>query len=477
MKTRIVCIFLALVFLFSSVSCSKKASESEPEEKPGCYSATEEFFDYLIASDTKQLKMLEGITDKHIELVNTMTQVSQMKRVINKSYYEIDEDSIIEKKTKAYCEVDVMVPDYSAAVAKLDIKPESFFSDFYDAVDKQNKKDYKTIALEVNFKIKDEEYIIQNADELFVKFYTPLSNALEEYTSQIPEDYGKKKDGFFVFPDLKEVGLSKDVFKSVLSETDPQALEKLAESSVDMDNSDFTLYLSAISGDILYTYVEYMTSDECRKDSETLSYLAKSGGPFYHFEDDWGCSVWQYEDSTYLIYFSGKSQIHIICNETSEENNKRIDAFINVLTGGDIIMEEDSEDDSEEIRLSGQDFVSRMKERGYNIVYDDGNTDENIVESIIAGNEDGSILVVYSAYKDADAASRAFNNYVKSAEIDYILGDFDEMNNDTNKLSTKNQEKYTMLVLDDSLIIWGIVNPPQDESITEAESIIDDLLS
>lgn len=468
MKTRAGCLLISFILLVSSASCGRKIKETEKERKsvPGCVEAAEEILDSLIACDSKSLKMMGGFNNDHAEAVNVMAKTPEIRKAIQKTYYEIDEDNVIEKKSKASVDVDVMFPDYSSIVSEMEISPERFYLDFYDAVSKQSKKEYKTVVFEMTFEIKNQEYILTNPDEIVVKFYTPISDALQEYLDRVPDDYGQRDDGLFSFSNIKKIDLNEERFLAVLKTTDAVAADSVQGGNLD-DTSPYTLFEIGNSDHVMYLYAEFATVEECKENSETLSVTAKSGGPFYQFESDWGCSLWQYEGASVLVYYSDKSQIMLSSTDGSKEGENLINQFIEELTSTEYV----ADSSPSPAKVSIQDFRTKMSGEGFNVV-NSTNLRENVIEQVFAGTSDSSIIISYEVYKDMDCANKAYDDWKHSIEAGNSSGQVEDMITDSNMVKARFNDTYTIYIVYDDVVITAIGQPDSEENIALVDKAI-----
>ena len=467
MKIRFGCLLVAFALLLSIASCKKESKEKETEKKTGCVEATEQILDCMIACDYKKMRRFDGFDEKLIEFVKTFADTPAYKRVIQKAYYEIDESSIVEKKSRAFCEVDVKVPDYSSAISSLNTYDERFYSELYDAINKQSTKQYKTIFLEMNYIIEDGEYILTNPSEVVYKFYSPLGDALIEYGERLNEEKEKTDNGLFTFKNLRKTDLSEELFVSVLEITHPSIVAKISDGGLD-NTEECTKHKIGVDNNISYMYFEFISVEACREYAETMALLAKDLGQFYKFSEDWGCSLFQLEGTTWLVYYSDSAMIEVVSSETTEIDNQHINDFIEELTN----PEHKTISSDESNGLSEQLFVSVLENEGYSIQNYENEDDENVVRSIRAYNEDRSIILTYDTYKDSESAKHDFNGLLESAKKEEESGDINQLTIDLSIIRAKTVEDYICIVLNGDSIIGIIAEPITDENIATAEALL-----
>jgi len=276
---------------------------------------------------------------------------------------------------------------------------------------------------------------------------------------RVPDDYGKKDNGMFTFSNLKKVDLSVDRFLTVLNKTDSVAANKAYDGNLD-DSAPYTLYKVASSDHVLYLYVEFATVDECKENSETMSSAAKSGGPFYHYESDWGCSLFQYEDMSMLVYYSDKAQIMLTSTDGSEEGKQLINGFIEELTGSDYVVDPPKTAG----KLSIQDFKAKMSNEGYNIL-NSTELRDNVIEQVYAGTSDSSIIISFEVYKDTESANKFFDEWNASLASGKRDGKVDELVTESNKITARLEETYTVLIVYEDVVITALGQPDSDENI------------
>ena len=354
-KRNVLCLLLALIMCFSSVACSKKSESS------ACVENAEAVLDALISLNTKKLKKLGDFPDITYETISAF-ESAEFSEAIALSSYEIDKDSVEEKKRAASCTAIVTHPDYTLAAKNLESDDiTGLRKAFSKEIQDQSKKKYKEIEITLQFDIEDGKYMLSNPKEVADLFFSPLVKALQtlaesDSTSETtkattkPSETKAVSDFYpFTMDRIKCVEINEDVFTSVLKKVDSVAADNIQSSDVSQLQGKLTKYLSAGSEDVVYAYYEYPTSTEARNEFTTLSSLAQNVGPYYLLEATWGFSALQSNSMTNLMYYSGNA---IIMGGSTVSDRKAIgtlEKFFEELAGENASSVTSSKSDSSSV--------------------------------------------------------------------------------------------------------------------------------
>ena len=359
MVKKFACVAIACAMVLSATACKKSDSK---KESSGVVSAAEEILEALTSLNMKKIKKIDAFSDC-LEDLQVLADCEPIAEMMKKATFEVNEDSVSEKKKKASCDATITLPDYEAAVDEADGDPDAFM----EAIEAQKEKKYQSVDVTLEFEVEDDEYTLSNGQELAAALYEDIfDNVLSSFgdpsndpeptdtdttdpkptdtdpTDPEPTDTkdtqttGTTTSAEDAAPltmgDLKQVNLTEDAFKSALKAADPQA----AASVYDMDDSDdnTTKTLSGYSDDFLamYSYTEYADANKAKEYFESYEYMKDSSSHFV-MEDDWGYIAFQYSTWTYFVYRSGNAVVYAFALDGSQEVVDRIGNFAESLAG------------------------------------------------------------------------------------------------------------------------------------------------
>ena len=157
---RLASLVLSVSMIVSLTACASKNGKKEDE--PSFVSSATTFLDAAVKLDSKKIKKLDkefGVGKSFVNELSDIADNKYVQTIMDKASFEIDEDSIKETKKKASCEVAVTLPDYEKAFNEAES-----FGEFEDLISSQKEKKYKVQNLDLEFKIKDGEYILESEE-------------------------------------------------------------------------------------------------------------------------------------------------------------------------------------------------------------------------------------------------------------------------------------------------------------------------
>ena len=157
---RLASLVLSVSMIVSLTACASKNEKKEDE--PSFVSSATTFLDAAVKLDSKKIKKLDkefGVGKSFVNELSDIADNKYVQTIMDKASFEIDEDSIKETKKKASCEVAVTLPDYEKAFNEAES-----FGEFEDLISSQKEKKYKVQNLDLEFKIKDGEYILESEE-------------------------------------------------------------------------------------------------------------------------------------------------------------------------------------------------------------------------------------------------------------------------------------------------------------------------
>ncbi|MBO4926791.1 MAG: hypothetical protein J5379_00870 [Clostridiales bacterium] len=354
---KFACLAISLSMILSAAACTSKKSKDkdDEEESSGCVAAAETVLDAIVSLDSKKIKKLSkefGVDEDYIADLNSISEYEFVAALMEKASYEIDEDSVKEKKKTASCDATIKIPDYEAAMEESDGDLDAF----KDAIKSQKEKKYKSYDVTLEFTVDDGEYTLTNISDILSDFYSPIVIDLDnggstgteptlntEPTETEPADTKETKDTTqdtttqsteevtpVKIADLKKVSLDSEAFIMALEIADGGA----AKNATEEEQDGVQKYISSYSNDFgcMYMYYEYATDDEAKQFFGSFSYF-KDEAPYYADNGDWGYIAYQYTTLTYFVYYSDNVIVYAYALDGSEEVMNRLYDFTEALAG------------------------------------------------------------------------------------------------------------------------------------------------
>lgn len=168
-------VVLALTMVGSMAACSKKSKSNE-----GLVEAANNVMDALLSESSKKLKKTGEFSDETLMLVDQTAENKAKTVVLKKATYEVDEDSIKESKKSTSVKVKITMPDYEAALEDASDN----LDDFLDAIEEQEKGDYKEEEITLKFTSEDDSYSLSDGDDLVKELYMDTLGSLTVFGSE-----------------------------------------------------------------------------------------------------------------------------------------------------------------------------------------------------------------------------------------------------------------------------------------------------
>ena len=165
-------VVLALTMVGTMAACSKKSKSNE-----GLVEAANTVMDALLSGSSKKLKKAGEFSADVLMVLDHEVQNEAKTAVLKKATYEVDEDSIKESKKTTSVKVKISMPDYEAACEEAGDN----LGDFLDAIEEQEKGDYKEEAITLKFTSEDDAYTLTNGDDIVNDLYMNTLNSLTVY--------------------------------------------------------------------------------------------------------------------------------------------------------------------------------------------------------------------------------------------------------------------------------------------------------
>ena len=365
---KMACVALSFSMIASLAACSKKDDKKKDsdDEATGCIAATETLMDAVVSLNSKKIKKLEkelGVDGDALSDLETIADEEFIAAVMEKASYEIDEDSLKEKKKTASVNVTVSMPDYEDAYDEAG----DDIDDFKDALDSQKEKNYKTVDLTVKFDVEDDEYTLSNFDEvcedLFNDMLMTLPAGLMVHPTQTePTDTEPPIDttddtqptdtdpidttpattddttpattagtpGSLRKVTGKKVEFTQDAFKAAVANADPSAASGVMFSNQATQIQGYTVNTTgmAISDTgVIYTYYEFDSEDSAKAYAETCMTGIETIATSYEKGDGYNFCMYMYGDMSIVVYQSGVSMSTVLASENTEEICDQVSSF------------------------------------------------------------------------------------------------------------------------------------------------------
>ncbi|MBR5975117.1 MAG: hypothetical protein IK020_08030 [Clostridiales bacterium] len=355
---KIACLAVSFALIISAVGCKDKKKDDEDESSSGCVAAAETVLEAVCTLNSKKIKKLEKDFGADGDAVEELTKIADehdyVKAVMEKASYEIDEESVKEKKKKATVEATVKFPDYEDIYYETD----AYLESFVEEIGEQKEKKYQSTTVTLEFEVEDDEYTLTNLDAIIDDLYAPmidvmpwaaLDNPTDTPTDPDPTDGPtdttdtsatptSSEEDIATISDLsvKKVSLSPDAFKAALAAVDEYTGNSFFSFDSETELGDYkaTNYCMGYSEDFnnFYYYYEFASNADAKGyfDDSTL------GTEDYTIskvdEGDWGYAAFQYYSYTYVLYYSDNGLIYV-GSASTESSIKEVETFITALCG------------------------------------------------------------------------------------------------------------------------------------------------
>lgn len=351
---KMACVSISLAMVFSACACSKKGSK---KKSTGCQAAAEDVMDTLIGLKSKDIKKL-GEFGEYEDAIDLITDDEFIAAVMEKATYEIDEDSVKEKKKEASCDVVVKVPDYEEAFEEAD----GDIDDFTDAIEEQKEKNYNEIELSLEFEIDDDEYTLTNGEDVLADLYGDMYDVLAEGAVSAPTTSPADPDpdpidtpaptddddptttttanadyADLSFHSMTYAPMSYDLYLNAVSSTDDNASSNLQEEDPadyqDYGYENLTKYTYAWGDGYNneYTYMEFSDMESAKKFfDDNCSYLSYVTDDYAVF-DNYGYAVYVSDGWAFVYYWSDTVVIEGISMELDQTNAANLEKFFAAL--------------------------------------------------------------------------------------------------------------------------------------------------
>lgn len=364
---KIACVALSFSMIASLAACSKKddkKKKGDDDEATGCIAATETLMDAVVSLNAKKIKKLEkelGVDGDALSDLESIADEEFVAAVMEKASYEIDEDSLKEKKKTASVNVTVSMPDYEDAYDEAG----DDIDDFKDALDSQKEKNYKTVDLTVKFDVEDEEYTLSNLDEICEDLFNdmlmtlpaglmvhptqtdpidtdPIDPTTDDTTPATTDDTtpattddttasttsGPK--GSLRKVTGKKVDFTQDVFKAAVANADADAANGIMFSNQATQIQGYTVNTTGMAFSntgVIYTYYEFDSEASAQAYAETCMTGIETIATSYEKGDGYNFCMYMYGDMSIVVYQSGASMTTVLASENTEEICNQISAF------------------------------------------------------------------------------------------------------------------------------------------------------
>ncbi|MBO4688454.1 MAG: hypothetical protein J5636_08075 [Clostridiales bacterium] len=358
---KIACLAVSFALIISAVGCKdKKEDDDSKDESSGCVEAAETVLEAVCTLNSKKIKKLEKDFGADGDAVEELTKIADehdfVKAVMDKASYEIDEESVKEKKKKATIEATITFPDYEDIYYEVDAWLESFIEE----IDAQKEKQYQSTTVTLEFEVEDDEYTLTNLDAIIDDLYDPMIDVMpwaaldittDPPTSDDPTEPDPTDDPTDSSPaptsseeatatisdlSVKKVELSPDAFKAALEAVDDATGSSFFDFNSETDLGDFKAknYCMGYSEDFenFYYYYEFNSVDDAKGyfdqgllgvDEYVISKVEES---------DWGYAAYQYYSFTVVLYYSDAGLIYV-GSASTESSIKEAETFITALCG------------------------------------------------------------------------------------------------------------------------------------------------
>ncbi|MBO7449968.1 MAG: hypothetical protein J6U54_06320 [Clostridiales bacterium] len=166
------------VLVIGSIAFSLFGCGMSKKENKKIVTSAEEVMEALLSCKTKDIKELGYFSGNSIDLIKEISEDEAVVALLKEAEIEVDELSIETKKKITYCDVEIELPNYSEILENQTKDIELFM----ELVDEQDKDDYTTIELNLEFEKEDGEYQLTNGDEVVEDLFTDMTNELSVLT-------------------------------------------------------------------------------------------------------------------------------------------------------------------------------------------------------------------------------------------------------------------------------------------------------
>ena len=376
--SKVACLVLSLSMVASMAACKKSEKKSS-----GCVEAAENVLSSIIPLNEKKIKKLAKGSDFDEEIIDKLKvhgQSEMVEAVMEKATFEVDSDSVEEKKKKASCSATVTMPDYEDAMDESDGDPD----DFIDAIEGQKEKNYISVDLELEFEVDDDEYVLTNGEEVFDTLFDPLFEAIGSYQVDNPDPTddtvadtspadttpadttpanttpadttpanttpadttpadttpadttpatSSQQALPLPFKSFKKADLNESIFDNAIKAVDPNAsvddypLDEIA----DYKATKYKIATSPNNWNVMYTYYEFESADGAHKYFEDTCALLQSISSGYGLEADYGYLIYESESMDIIYYFSGNAMTVVVTFALDQTAFDQITTFVNAL--------------------------------------------------------------------------------------------------------------------------------------------------
>ncbi len=365
---KLACVVMSFAIVASASACKSKKKSS------AAIDAANTFLEATVSLDAKKVKKLEkslGVDSDFIDAVDEFADEDMMKAVFDKASFEIDEDSLKEKKSSASVKATISLPDYESAWEDA----EGDADDFIDAIDGQKTKEYNSIDVTLKFDVEDDEYILTNAVDFYEDVYEPVFSAIGDGdvdpidptpadttpadttpadttpadttpadttpadttpADTTPADTTPSETtGATVDPtsldylDLKKTDLNLATYKSAISAADPIAFVVDSDPSEALISYTITEYC-AVLGETISAYYSFASAEDAHKYFEESCGAASTMASGYKLESDYGYMVLISGDTSIVYYFSGTGFAKFMYSMEEAPNNVVSSFFHNI---------------------------------------------------------------------------------------------------------------------------------------------------
>ncbi|MBR5040425.1 MAG: hypothetical protein IKX68_04850 [Clostridiales bacterium] len=364
---KFACVALSFSMIASLAACSKKDDKEKggDDEATGCIAATETLMDAVVSLNAKKIKKLEkelGVDGDALSDLETIADEEFVAAVMEKASYEIDEDSLKEKKKTASVNVTVSMPDYEDAYDEAG----DDIDDFKDALDSQKEKKYKTVDLTVKFDVEDEEYTLSNFDEicedLFNDMLMTLPSGLMVHPTQTePTDDTEPTDTTAAQPTDtdptdttpaatddttstttagakgslravtgKKVDFNQGVFEAAVANADADAAKGIMFSNQATQIQGYTVNTTGMAfsnSGVIYTYYEFDSEASAQAYADTCMTGIESIATSYEKGNGYNFCMYMYGDMSIVVYQSGACMTTVLASENTEEICDQVSSF------------------------------------------------------------------------------------------------------------------------------------------------------
>ena len=106
-------------------------------------------------------------------------------------------------------------------------------------------------------------------------------------------------------------------------------------------------------------------------------------------------------------------------------------------------------------KISSDDFKSKLEKEGFALM-ENPESEDGIKESVMAYNEDMSVMLTFSTYEKADEAKDTFNTMKDEAKKAKDNGEIDSLSTSSNKISAKSEDAYIVVINVDEMFIYAV---------------------